>query len=127
MISRPIILGGSVVVLLPAVGVEDGCGGVTVERGTVVLVGVVTTPGDIRLDELERLADIESDWETLIGLVTRLDELEPLADIESDWETLIGLVTTLDELEPLADIESDWETLIGLVTRLDELEPLADI
>ena len=153
VISRPTILGGPVVVLVSVVGVEDGCGGVEDGRGgvedscggvedgrggvveeleMVVLIGLVTTPGDIRLDELERLADIDrrdrgsvtEDWEILIELVTtpgamRLDELEGLglADIEGkrgvvvvDWEMLIEFVTTpggigLDELERPADIE----------------------
>ena len=127
VISRPIILGGSVVIFVSVVGVEDGRGGVIVEWEIVVLIGVlVSTPGDMKLDELEILADIDCvlrcvvvaivDWEVLIRLVItpgsiRLDELERLADIEGirggvtvDWETLIGLVTTpggmrLDELE----------------------------
>jgi hypothetical protein len=54
VISRPIILGGSVVVLVSVVGVEDGRRGVIVEWEMVVLIRVlVTTPGDMGLDELE--------------------------------------------------------------------------
>jgi hypothetical protein len=127
VISRPVILGGWVVVVVSVAGVEDGRGGIIVDW-EMGLIRVVTTPEPIRLDELEPLAGIEGncggvivDWEMgLIAVVTtpgaiRLDELEPLAGIEGncggvivDWEVvLIAVITTpgairLDELDQLA-------------------------